>query len=288
MYLLFAAALAIAIAATQLQLSAAQREVPAPRNGNPDWRRCWSRQLRELKAAKKRGKGYQLLLYGDSLAEAWRGTDHCKPCDETIRTTCKGAPEVLQAYFGRRWRVGVAGIAGDQAANLIWRLQNGQLPTSSFQPRVAILFIGTNDLGAAAWGKSVRRAARALKSAVPGVAERVQQAAQLIRSEMPSTQVVVMALLPRSTNSGTGIPVQQNSHSWPSIYTNALQQVNARLRDYTRLDGKLHFLDCGERFLTPDRRAIDARLMPDALHPGPAGHRVLAKCMRGLVSKLMC
>ena len=58
-------------------------------------------------------------------------------------------------------------------------------------------------------------------------------------------------------------------------------------RDYTRLDGKLHFLDCGERFLTPDRRAIDARLMPDALHPGPAGHRVLAKCMRGLVSKLM-
>lgn len=162
-------------------------------------------------------QGYQLLLYGDSLAEAWRGTDHCKPCDETIRTTCKGAPEVLQAYFGRRWRVGVAGIAGDQAANLIWRLQNGQLPTSSFQvrahscrtpllgwvvptlgrcrkpakllrltlpgtlchcccrplqPRVAILFIGTNDLGAAAWGKSVRRAARALKSAVPGVAER--------------------------------------------------------------------------------------------------------------------
>ena len=63
--------------------------------------------------------------------------------------------------------------------------------------------------------------------------------------------------------------------------------TNAHFRDYTRLDGKLHFLDCGERFLTPDHRAIDARLMPDALHPSPAGYELLAECLDPLITQLM-
>jgi hypothetical protein len=56
---------------------------------------------------------------------------------------------------------------------------------------------------------------------------------------------------------------------------------------YTKLDGKLHFLDCGERFLTEDGFAVDASLMPDALHPNAAGYELLAECLDPLVTQLM-
>jgi hypothetical protein len=58
-------------------------------------------------------------------------------------------------------------------------------------------------------------------------------------------------------------------------------------RDYTRLDPRLHFLDCGDRFLTQDQRAIDAGLMPDALHPSAPGYELLAQCLDPLVTKLV-
>jgi lysophospholipase L1-like esterase len=106
-----------------------------------------------------------------------------------------------------------------------------------------------------------------------------------MRKGISNTHVIVMALLPRGTNSGTFLPVRYNDHRWPSTYTAALRGVNARLRDASRRDPKLHYLDCGSRFLKG--KTIDASLMPDALHPNAAGHRVLAACMRPLIAKLM-
>ena len=41
--------------------------------------------------------------------------------------------------------------AGDQTANLWWRLENGDIFTQH-PPKVSILLIGTNDLGAASCG----------------------------------------------------------------------------------------------------------------------------------------
>lgn len=58
-------------------------------------------------------------------------------------------------------------------------------------------------------------------------------------------------------------------------------------RSYTRLDGHLHFIDCNDRFIVPGGHAIDAALMPDALHPSAAGHELLAQCLDPLVHKLM-
>lgn len=42
---------------------------------------------------------------------------------------------------------------GDQAGNLLWRLQNGTIFTCH-QPKVAVVLIGTNDLGAVACQRS--------------------------------------------------------------------------------------------------------------------------------------
>jgi len=77
-------------------------------------------------------QAYDLILYGDSLTEAWRGTDHCQPCTRPglERTGCDGLPALFNSTYGRRYRAAALGIAGDRVANLMWRMENGQLPAS--------------------------------------------------------------------------------------------------------------------------------------------------------------
>lgn len=72
-----------------------------------------------------------------------------------------------------------------------------------------------------------------------------------------------------------------------STVTHRLCPLTSLRRDYTRLDAKLHFIDCGERFFTTDQKSIDAAIMPDALHPNAAGYQLLAECLDPLVTKLM-
>lgn len=57
--------------------------------------------------------------------------------------------------------------AGDQTANLWWRLQNGDVFTQH-PPQVTIILIGTNDLGAASCGTG----ASGIIAAVSGVVSR--------------------------------------------------------------------------------------------------------------------
>ena len=72
---------------------------------------------------------------------------------------------------------GDADCAGDQVGNLWWRLLHGELPLAYAQalsaqqgraPRVAVILIGTNDLGAA----DCHRNASELLQAAPGIVQR--------------------------------------------------------------------------------------------------------------------
>ena len=62
--------------------------------------------------------------------------------------------------------------AGDQVGHLWWRLLHGELPLAYTPqgkvPRVAVILIGTNDLGAA----DCHRNASELLEAAPGIVQR--------------------------------------------------------------------------------------------------------------------
>ena len=60
--------------------------------------------------------------------------------------------------------------AGDQVGHLWWRLLHGQLPSAK-PPKVVIVLIGTNDMGAIT-GTCPRRADSDIIAAVPGIASR--------------------------------------------------------------------------------------------------------------------
>ena len=47
---------------------------------------------------------------------------------------------------------------------------------------------------------------------------------------MPSSDVVLLGLLPRGTGTGEGRPLKSNDHRWPSIYTKSIAAVNSRLK----------------------------------------------------------
>lgn len=52
----------------------------------------------------------------------------------------------------------------------------------------------------------------------------------LLRQRLPQSQVVLLGLLPRGSGTAEGLPVWDNDHSWPSVYTEAMTAVNEQLR----------------------------------------------------------
>lgn len=59
-------------------------------------------------------------------------------------------------------------------------------------------------------------------------------------------------------------------------------------RAFAAAQKHVHYVDCGPRFLNANRTAIDAALLPDALHPSAAGmERGVAQCIKPLVDRLM-
>ena len=104
-------------------------------------------------------QGVTLAFYGDSITKLWK--------DETPASY--GTSDVYKRYFGNYSAAffGVAGAVaslspvycpascltdehvGDQTANLLWRLHNGEVFTTH-PPEVSVVLTGTTDLGVAA------------------------------------------------------------------------------------------------------------------------------------------
>jgi hypothetical protein len=52
-------------------------------------------------------QGVELLFYGDSITETWRGTDMGRQCSR-----CAGVPDVFAKYFGSKYAAEVLAVGG--------------------------------------------------------------------------------------------------------------------------------------------------------------------------------
>lgn len=52
-------------------------------------------------------QGFELVFYGDSITETWRGTDMGRPCSR-----CTGVPAIFQKYFGSKYDSEVLAVGG--------------------------------------------------------------------------------------------------------------------------------------------------------------------------------
>lgn len=226
-----------------------------------------------------------VVFYGDSITEGWRGTQFGHPRDRV-----EGAEKVFESFFskgsGGDFDGLALGISGDtvstytsplcrlvpifslasnnnfaQTSNLLWRIQNGELP-SRLRPRVFWLLIGTNDLGNT-WCSP--------ELVVVGVLRVVEE----ILSQTSSSHVVINGLLPRTFNAGGYVskpgPVK------PSVWE-AIKVINQELELYATSRERVSYFETNVFFVDPNVPTkdlqIDVSLMSDYLHPNAKGYQL--------------
>jgi lysophospholipase L1-like esterase len=178
-----------------------------------------------------------LLFLGDSITQ---GMD--------------GVQDLLQQNWGQ-YQPANFGIGGDGTQHLLWRLQHGE--TKGLQPRLAVILIGTNNLG-----DSHDR------DIVTGVKEVVEE----LHKQLPQTKVLVLGILPRAQL--VNDPLRGR-----------VGHVNSGLAKLA--DGKTTFyVDIGDKLIERDG-SISPEVMSDFLHPTRRGYQLMFEAIKPTVDKLL-
>ena len=178
------------------------------------------------------------------------------------------------------------GIAGDSTANLIWRLQHGEMVQGA---KVYWILAGMNDLDKGGCSEEA-------------VTLGILRAAEEIGYHNPDSIVVIQGILPRSSNPDGSLTAKghhkhlfHRHHTaeeeaaiarrdfllWPSI-----QDINKELAMFCEKSDKFVYFDADKLFLGRQQNAhyqgqmkIIKELIPDNVHLSVEGHKVLGKAM---------
>jgi lysophospholipase L1-like esterase len=171
-----------------------------------------------------RARSYPVIFLGDSLMQRW---------DEVSEDR-----SIWNRYFAPSGALN-AGINGDRSEHLLWRIEHGNLDNQ--QPRLAVLLIGTNDLG---HGRSIEDAAEGIRAVLVK-----------LRAMLPATRILLQGLWPRADVERLG---------------REIEPVNARLSQCAD-NVAVFYRDPGRSLLDPEGR-LTRGIAPDGLHPSPAGY----------------
>ncbi|KAG7670869.1 putative Platelet-activating factor acetylhydrolase IB subunit alpha1 [Nannochloris sp. 'desiccata'] len=241
---------------------------------------------------------YDVIFYGDSITESFRGT-----MSGTTNERLAGNLDIFSSMFNNKERVGkkirgnAFGMAGDQTQHLLWRVYHGEL-SRAHPPSVAVLHIGTNNLGRARIQAEGEDEHIAIENAVPTVTKHVLFMLKSFHQMAPKTKILLVGLLPRGGGRGGRSGFEQ-----PSIYTSAIEEINQHFAEFASQDGRVGYVDCTETFLTTTQQQqksdqgssngentvlIDKAKMPDGLHPeGKEGAKSMLECIAPAVDSLL-
>lgn len=169
---------------------------------------------------------------------------------------------VWQQFYAPRHAVNL-GFSGYRTENLIWNIQHGELEGQS--PRVLVLEIGTNNIDEKNY--PTRHTAGQLAGGIKAIVD-------IVKQKLPNTKIVILRCFP-------GCYGGPNPTSHRAILERASEIVS------TLADNKqVFYCDVNHVFLNMDG-SINHDMMPDWLHPSPAGARAWAEAMEPLLSRLM-
>jgi lysophospholipase L1-like esterase len=237
-----AAALALASAALAAQETAgsvpdlAATTIPQPRtDANSD--------LAHAELVRKASAGViDVYFLGDSITRRWGALDY---------------PALLahfeQSFFG--WNAANFGWGGDRTQNMLWRLENGELPRVA--PKVFVVQAGTNNLGDFA---SHEARVEAIASGIEAIVERC-------RRHAPDALVVLTAVFPRRDR---------------PEFNASIAAINAKLATYADRDN-FRFLNVNDA-LVDSRGQLSETMSEDGLHLSLAAYRIWADALRPLLA----
>ncbi|HEY4787960.1 MAG TPA: GDSL-type esterase/lipase family protein [Bacteroidales bacterium] len=169
---------------------------------------------------------------------------------------------VWNQFFAPRRALNL-GYSGYRTENIIWNIQHGELEGQS--PKVVVLEIGTNNVDEKHY--PTRHTAGQLAGGIEAIVK-------ILREKLPDTKIIVLRCFP-------GCYGGPNPTSHRAILERASDIVSKLA------DGKhIFYCDVNHVFLNTDG-SINHAMMPDWLHPSPAGAKAWAQAMEPLLSKLM-
>ena len=188
------------------------------------------RHEQQLKAFKRTEA--KVVFLGDSITDAWRRSAS------------------YREHFGKYSPLNL-GISGDHTQNLLWRIGHGAL--DGLTPKAVVVMIGVNNLGG---GFTPKQTASGVRAVIATVRER-----------LPSTPVLLLAILPAREN-------PEDSLRKKIIETNAL------IASIASPGVAVH--DIGSVLLEPDG-TITKAILRDFLHPTEAGYARLSEAVARLL-----
>lgn len=211
---------------------------PIPRIGEQPWMISeeWLRQHERQLKAPNRSKA-QVVFIGDSIVAAWR---------------------VAPAYrevFGKYSPLNL-GISGDHTQNVLYRVKNGAL--AELSPKAVVLMVGVNNL---AGGFTVEQTVSGVHAVVDA-----------IRSALPNTPVLLLAVLPARANPDD--PLRQK-----------ITDTNRQLQGFAKA-GQVVFHDAGSVLLEPDG-TIEKSILRDFVHPTATGYERLSQSLAPVLANLV-
>lgn len=192
-----------------------------------------------------RAGGVDVLFLGDSITDFWRTAGKALWEEHFV--------PLHAANFG---------ISADRTQHVLWRMQNGEL--AAIKPRVVVLMIGTNNTG-------LERDKVTRRNTVAEAAEGVTAVVHGLRTALPETKILLLAIFPRGEKDSPG--------------RGEVNEVNAIIAKLD--DGKfVRFLDIGPKFLWPDG-TLPKDIMPDLLHPSEIGYAIWAAAIKAPLAEML-
>ena len=189
--------------------------------------------------------GIDILFLGDSITDFWRN---------------RGS-NVWNKYYAPRHAANF-GISGDRTQHVLWRMDHGEL--AGIQPKVVVLMIGTNNTGKEKdTGKT--------RNTVPEIIEGVQAVVKELRTKLPDSKILLLAIFPRGT-------LDDPQRAQVAL----VNTVIAKLDD----GGMVKYLDIDPKFLEADG-TLPTDIMPDLLHPNERGYQIWADAMNPTLNEML-
>lgn len=268
---------------------------------------AWTEQFHQrlVQRIRSRKDTADIVLIGDSITYRWGadGVSHVVSADENHdkqllmtpgwQTTWAGTDYIGNDGVNGPEKVVNLGIKGDTVGGVLWRLEHGLLEGAA--PKVVVLLAGTNDMNRLSVYASGRVAAgiaknQAIQEAGQLVAKGIASCVRNIRGRCPTSEVVLVKILPRNDPIPAAFSVDRG------LLATA---TNGALNALT-FDSKVHVLDLTDDFVKKDpttgSRIIDPvtgnpvlnadYFTVDNLHPSEAGYKAYAAKLKGLIDSL--
>jgi lysophospholipase L1-like esterase len=209
----------------------------------------------EAKLVEASARPVHLMLLGDSITANYE-LQGPKPL--------RDYSGVWQRYYGDRYALNL-GFSGDGTRHLLWRIMHGEIDTIA--PNVAVILIGTNDIG---WLH------RTAADTVAGIDTVVAE----LHLRLPATKILLVGLLPSDRGAWVRqVTAEINSALAARYGTGQVPYVT--YRDVSPAFFKDGVLDSS---LFSDPRQVPPE---PAFHPSPEGQARMAAALEPILSELL-